>query len=232
MQQQQFRENESANNTGSHYDSETVREVLIRAVEIEKQTEVEAPLTAAQVEALGTEIGLTPEAVRRALGELRPETRASAVRVDTLPTVSQMASALLPGLIYGALLTTLVSVLTLITPSLPRPSWLGGILLTLITAPLPRPPWFGVILFLCVLVVPSLLSLWMGWRRGNRPLASATGLFLTFFAGVTPLIWIGRGYGMPEIFLICLSMAAGMLLGGIGAMARERWEYDQAVNGR
>lgn len=66
---QLFRAEENlAGNDRPRYDSQTVREVLARASEIETQAEPEL-LTVAQVEALGSELGLSPEAVRRALGE-------------------------------------------------------------------------------------------------------------------------------------------------------------------
>ncbi len=59
-------ETTSTSNEAPLYDSEAVRRVLTRATEIEAETE---RLTARQVEALGSELGLSPDAVRRALGE-------------------------------------------------------------------------------------------------------------------------------------------------------------------
>ena len=51
------------------YDSETMRDVLARAAQIETETQADAPMTAAQIETLGRELGLSSDAVRRSLGE-------------------------------------------------------------------------------------------------------------------------------------------------------------------
>lgn len=225
MQHQRFRENENTAGPASPlYDGETVRRVLGRAAEIESQAQqqqAEAPLTPAQVEALGVEVGLSPGAVRRALGELHPGTtsaRADNVRVGSAPTVAQMASTPLPGLIYGALVTLLFY---LAASSGAQPG-----------------AFFRLGFFACALVVPQLLSMWLGWRSGNRKLGMATGFFLAFFACVVAphlalaLAGVGSHIGATEALIIVISVSAGVWLGAGSAMLRERREREQAANGR
>lgn len=65
---QRVYESHSTTNDAPLYDNEAVRRVLTRATEIESQADQEL-LTARQVETLGGELGLSPDAVRRALGE-------------------------------------------------------------------------------------------------------------------------------------------------------------------
>lgn len=67
---QRFQDSENTLPVTPLYDSEAVRRVLARASQIEAQSTNEL-LNAGQVEALGEEIGLSPGAVRRALGEAR-----------------------------------------------------------------------------------------------------------------------------------------------------------------
>ncbi|MBC7809183.1 MAG: hypothetical protein H7145_23860 [Akkermansiaceae bacterium] len=83
---QRFRDEETTISL-PRYNSESVRQILARASEIESRPDTEA-LTPAQVETLGREIGLSPDAVRRALGELHPQTTA-AVAVTAPATVIQ-----------------------------------------------------------------------------------------------------------------------------------------------
>lgn len=65
---QRFRNDHNTEYSPALYDEATVREVLARAAEIEVQSDSEL-LTARQIETLGNELGLSQEAVRRALGE-------------------------------------------------------------------------------------------------------------------------------------------------------------------
>ena len=65
---QRFYESHPTTNDAPLYDDEAVRRVLTRATEIEAETETKR-LTARQVETLGRDLGISPDAVRRALGE-------------------------------------------------------------------------------------------------------------------------------------------------------------------
>lgn len=212
---QRFRDKEHSAGT-PRYDSETVRRVLVRASDIEQQQAAEnQSLTATQIETLGSEIGLSPVAIRQALGEVRPY-RATTTKVDHSPKIWEFVSVPLPGLAYGAVLTAL-----------------HGFCVPRIFSVAPSPA-IELLLFSAVLVVPPLLSLLIGWCRGDRRLSVATSFFLTFFAAIAPKISLslkGHIFGnyttSMEIILLGLSVLNGVLLGWVGAWLRQQAEQKQ-----
>lgn len=94
---QRFHDKERSTET-PRYDSETVRQVLARASDIEQQQAETEALTAAQIETLGSEIGLSSVAVRQALGEFRVGTGQGALQTTQKQiTNSQILAAFLTG---------------------------------------------------------------------------------------------------------------------------------------
>lgn len=92
---QRFRDIENRTTNGAPlYDSESTRNVLARAAQIE----AESVLTTKQVEALGVELGLSPESVRQALGEAAGANKdvATVARSKWPMTRQEFGSAFIP----------------------------------------------------------------------------------------------------------------------------------------
>lgn len=199
------------------YDSETVREVLARASEIETQAEPDL-LTASQVEALGSELGLSPEAVRRALGE-----KTGVGREVVTASRATRRQALVP-----------------LTQEKVKEAYLINLWFALACFPI----MFGVARFmdkgtmpneiamvLCIgmgFVIPFYLALRSGFLTKRVGVATVGGLLtvlLTSFVSFVAL-WTGTrdspGNGVGQVILLMLFL--GAVAGAVGAGARNWWD--------
>lgn len=203
---QRFRDVENRTTDGAPlYDSESVRKVLAQAADIDAQAKTEVPLTAAQVEALGIELGLSSFAIQRALGELQSGSDKS----KKLSALMMFTITMFPGFVYGVLLSIVFYLL------IPVSAW----------------SWEARLLLGMVFIVPLSLSFYFGWKYKDRQLGSATGFFLSFFTILATAFSIellgGEGSTLYEArdFLVCgLLLIVGGLLGGLGGWVWERRE--------
>ncbi len=189
MQRQQFRDDTET--TTPLYDAEAVRQVLARVSEVELQAEP-GDLTPKQVEALGAELGLSPQAVHRALGE-----RVAAPSRPSHLTVAQIIATPLPGFALALLFANLFYYFSPFLIDTPR--------------------WITSVLFSSVLIVPTLLSTLIGYQWRDRRVATMTGFFLCTFAIFAPMVGVGLktgewGYGAPLVSFTVASVI-GVALG-------------------
>lgn len=196
----------------TRYDSGTVRRVLARASELEQQ-EVET-LSAPQIEALGRELGLSPDAVRRALGEVTGgyRTQISSVNTALRPlSVREMLLTPLPGVVYGACVAAFI----LLAPG-------GFSMFDLSTNSLT----VFALQFLFYWLPPA-LALWLGWRRRDWRLGLATGVFIAYvaqYAGPTALS-IKSGFSMNGEYL--MTTLWGAAAGAVGGFLGKRRQEEQ-----
>ena len=228
MQRQTFREETAPSPVAAapRYDAESVREVLARASEIEAAQHEPDALTAEQVETLGAELGLSPAAVRRALGEREHKASPAVLTVPSISarrerlTVAQIVAVPLPGLVYAIALSVCLFTLARFLN--------GAILTTAATA---------FILF-SVFFLPPLLSGWLGWRRGDVRLGLATGFACPALTMLALIVGAGLQSGKwatPDArsaLIIGSSIVAGTFLGWFGAFLRERYEQEQTERAR
>lgn len=208
----------------SLYDSEAVRKVLARASEIESAKEGAAQsemLSPSQIEALGEEIGLSPDAIRRALGEIGRESTngvtasprihpRSAVTATPL-TQEQVKKAALTTLYYSLLCSPVVLLLSHLMYSNTITRALGATLAIIMAV-----------------VIPILLAWRSGYLIRRAGIGAIFGGLTTFFVFLMAVIGesiVGPRFGMgfqPVLyFLITLS---GMIAGATGAVVRNWWE--------
>lgn len=227
---QRFQKSEQGANAARRYDSDAVRHILARASEIESRTEPD-PLTEEQVEALGREVGLSPEAVRRALRkkigvEVGHET-ARETRLLPPITRSDVRSAAQSGLLYSvvalvAMAATLVvghysNDLRYVSPAY----WLMAAGLVIFCM---------IYLFLCPLLFPFLYG-WRrrDWRQGLLLTLALIPMYAVAF-GVAVLIVVSQISirlefgGVPYVPLSVASIASG-IVGGLAG----RWWHDRSL---
>ncbi|MBC8139918.1 MAG: hypothetical protein H7Y38_00600, partial [Armatimonadetes bacterium] len=167
------------------YDSETVREVLARAAQIEQEKQADAPLTAEQIETLGLELGLSPDAVRRSLGEkvgtVAPVKTAITATTQTEPlTRAQLVWGFAPMLIHIVASYLFLSFwVTLPQSRLENVSSIGNFLIIA----------FGT--------VPYLLSAYAGWTTKRVRLSVIGAIYLPlFFYLVLNVMSAASGYNI------------------------------------
>lgn len=198
------------------YDSETVREVLARASEIETQAEPDL-LTASQVEALGSELGLSPEAVRRALGEKIGVGRETMTASRTI-----RRKALVP-----------------LTQEQVKEAYLINLWIALACFPImfvaarfmhsgTMPQEIGIVTYIGIgLVIPFYLALRSGFLTKRVGVAMVGGILTTLLTTFISLIALltapnSNGNGIGQMILLMLFL--GMVAGAMGAGARHWWD--------
>lgn len=220
---QRFRESEDTTQTTPCYDSQTVRQVLARASEIESQPESET-LTAEQVETLGRELGLSPDAIRRALHErVNPNVAQQIVSgTKSLPPITRydVKNAGKLDLLYSSVaFFTLVLSLVLghyhelfdsVSPAVFVPAF--------------------VIIGIYMLLGPSIFPFWYGWRRKDwRQGLLLTAALLPMYGTsigiailvVLALIPIHLSFGGPPYTALVI---ASLLSGIVGGLSGRWWE--------
>lgn len=196
------------------YDSETVREVLARAAQIEQQAQTDAPMTAEQIETLGRELGMSPESVRRALGE-KTTTQYAPVQTRTatepVATQARMKSALLP-LFWLAFLCFPVANLTLVIDR----NWQDVSLMS---------NYFVVVV---ALVVTAFFLFRLGWiiRQQRAALFAATyAPVVTFLTLLAPTMAEGRSMWHLAPFLGSLfTSVLAVFVCGFGMTVGAWWD--------
>jgi hypothetical protein len=219
--QQQFQQTEE-----KRYDAKKLQQVVELATRL--QHEHHETLTAAQVEQMGQDLGLSPEFIRKALVLVEEEeTRAVSVPLESphvyttapVPTqghhtgrLSQRAikQALVPGIVYGVP----VCLLAFLVPPFQH-LYPNAVPLFLITS---------------LIVLPTLLALVTGGLQRSRRAGILGGVAVALAA------WLGivlssvrTPYPPTNNFEICLTallvaLPAGAALGGIGALLRRWWD--------
>lgn len=221
---QLFRELETTTSNNSLYDGEAARKVLARASEIESN-KIEQPkpelLNASQIEALGAEIGLSPEAIRRALGEAREgaildgttSTRTNGRRSSIAVPLTQerVRAAYLPTLWYALLCFPAIFILSRLIQSHTVPQDIGALL--------------GITVSMVIPVVLAFRSGYLTRRAG----VGAIGGFLSTLAiaimvvtAVTMADPVRGGGSVPAAFF--LLALVGAVAGTFGAVAHNWWE--------
>jgi hypothetical protein len=199
------------------YDSETVREVLARASEIEAQTETEL-LTATQVEALGSELGLSPEAVRRALGE-KSGVASEVAKTSTITrdkaleplTQERIKAAYLPNLWYGLVCFPIIFALYRLMHGGTTPSEIGV-------------PMAIAVAF----VVPVYLAFRSGFLTKEARVGAVGGLLTVLL--VSSIALIAGGMAMPGSSMqrvdriVLLVLIIGAAFGALGSGVRHWWD--------
>ena len=218
----------------ARYDSETVRRVLARAHEIEQTAVQDEPLSAAQVEVLAAELGIAPDAVRRAMGEVVGGGVVGGAAVTMRPTSARRAGitqgdvkrALLPGLIYAAVIS-LLCVLYLVVDRLhldSEPVW--NVVMQLLSAAF-------------LLVIPTLVIAVYSARQRTPLLGVLTGAFVVFapmfvisVVAVGWIVWHGQDtHTGDSLASLMLFIAFGGALGG-GSNVFWRWWQGLRANER
>ncbi|MBC8139364.1 MAG: hypothetical protein H8F28_26100, partial [Fibrella sp.] len=197
---QLFRSEENlTSNAAPRYDSEMVRQVLARASEIESQAETEL-LTADQVEALGSDLGLSSEAVRRALGERTDAgsdlgaTSMTGRRRALVPlTQEQVKAAYLPNLWFALICFPIIFGLAKFMYSNAMPSGVGIV--------------FGIGIGF---VIPLYLAFRSGFLAKRVGVATVGGLLTVLIASCISLIALlsatpnSNGHGIEQAILLML----------------------------
>jgi hypothetical protein len=223
---QQLRSEESTPHSLPHFDNETVRQVLLRASAIQEQRQ-QASLSVAQIEALGNELGIAPEAVRQALGELTnapsvASVSSAPIHSETLPlmTVAQMITTPIPGLLYGLFLSYFVRTANS-TLGIPDPA-----------------PYLVALTYAAIFVFPALIAFGSGWLRRDLRAGAIVGAFLTVLPLSTVFLTIGlltgdwRGYGALEQPWITGMLLSCVSLGALGGWLSKRSATEQAEKQR
>ena len=165
---QRFREpTETTTPTAPVYDSETVREVLSRAAQIEQERQEGDTMTAEQIETLGRELGLSPDAVRRSLGEkvgtVAPVQATVATQTEPL-TRAQLIRGFAPLVVHLAVSYFLLSF------------WAG----------LPQSRLESTaqndLLIRASFLLPFLLLAWAGWATKRVRLSIVGAIYLPLFS--------------------------------------------------
>jgi hypothetical protein len=219
--QQQFQQNDE-----KRYDAKKLQQVVELATRL--QHEHHETLTAAQVEQMGQDLGLSPEFIRKALvlveeEEARtvsaPPVRQQVYAAPPVPTqmhhtgrLSKQAikRALLPGIIYGV----------------------PACLLAFLVTPLQRlyPNAVPMFLISSLIVLPPLLALVTGGLQRSRRAGVLGGVAVALAAWLGFVVSSLRSRYIPtNNFDICLmalliGLPAGAALGGIGALLRRWWD--------
>lgn len=204
---QRFHDKERTTET-TRYDSETVRQVLVRASNIEQQQAETEALTAAQIETLGSEIGLSPVAVRQALGEFRVGTGRGALQTTQKQiTNSQAFAAFAMG--FACLLVLLFA------------KWAWGFVHT-------NNPIVGnlavAILYTTVYILPMFSSCRYGWHSRNTMLGMIAGVGVGSAYFVAFCILVSNLKDSLNVFKYALLlMVLSVIAGAVGALARQRF---------
>lgn len=219
---QQLRTDESNEYFLPRFDSDAVRQVLLRASAIHEQQQQET-LSAAQVETLAQELGISSSAVRQALGEATTQNVTPSTTVvnnqETLRplTVAQMITTPLPGLLYGMFVACFVG---------------SGISAVGLPGAV---PYLLVLTISAIYLFPALLAFLLGWIRRDARAGTLVGLFLSILPLVAVSISSGLTMGVWRVHEP--SWAAGMTsgcvaLGSLGGWLRQRWDAEQVERRR
>ncbi len=215
---QMFRtEKQNADTTVPLYDPESVRRVLARASEIETQAETEL-LSVVQVEALGAELGLSPQAVRIALGETVGSSADTGVvagvprrQVRGVLTQEQVKAAFMPNAWYSLVCFFLLAFVARMSHSgtMPNPVGLG-----------------------CAVIIGLLVPVYLAFRSGylsrNIRVGAVGGGLTTALLSIIATISLylavpNAGLQGVEAVILCLT-ALGVCAGMLGAFIRDWWD--------
>lgn len=196
--------------TVRRYDADTVRQVLARASELEQ--EEQDRLSAVQVEALGREIGLSPEAVRRALGEIEHRTGNVQQLQQLRPLRSRaVIDSAMPGLMYAIALSFFVFyVSSNHSSSVPDP-----------------------LILVIAFCIPPLIALVNSWRQRSLLLGLIGGVATTLSALLAICIGATLGSHNPAFgselgMILGAAVLIGLIAALIGDFGRRQFESWQA----
>ena len=220
--------------SGVHLDTDTVRQVLARASEIEQQKDPET-LTVEQVETLGRELGISPEAVRRALGEVAPNTNQQLVHIPRSKRLQQSnyKAALQPVLRFSGLNAAVLFVY--MCTAIANSNFLRS--QNIMESPAKHNVLFSMIMGLAltfIVAAPVLISMTSGWHSrhirtgmlGGLVLGIASVLSTSVVAIPFNLLVTSEGnfglYNPIWGFVMAMPIAC-TFFGGIGGVAWRWW---------
>lgn len=212
---QRFRDQEAI--SAPRFDSQAVREVLARASEIEAEPETEL-LTAAQIETLGAEIGLSPEAVRKALGE---KIGSTAVVAEASPAIHKNVLApLTQEQVKAAYMLNLWYALFSFF-------FLFGVLKFMHGGTTPRETGTPLAI-IAAFGAPIFLAFRSGFLAKRVKVGMVGGLLTTLLVALVSLvagaIVEGNGSLNGVMVILVLVTLLGAIAGGAGAAARHWWD--------
>jgi hypothetical protein len=217
---QRFRTEPVSVSPTQQYDGETARQILARAREIEQSTAQEAnTVSAAQIEALAGELGISPDAVRRALGERSAGASVAPVHTHasrTLPPLTKrdIKAAFVPGLWYAPMVGMFLSWFLVATKS-------GG-------AEFNSSVLWAIVAYFLVFFAAPLLAALHGWRTRDYRQGLIAGAATAVLCGATIAVVFAAGNGSHtgnESFyrMLMMSVVATLLLGMPSGISARWW---------
>lgn len=205
------------------YDPAELERIVGLATRLQQQHQ--ETLDSAQVEQLGTELGISPEHVRRALA-LLDETQQTAPPKPVVVSETPVRGALSKETIRRAVVPSLLSAL----PALLMVPWM--VYYHFYRA---HPVLFPVLTALVLVLVPMVRAAFAGWngvRLRAGALGGAVAGLSAWFVGVIAAFLESRSAIVPgEFLMVMLFLFTGVMasLGLLSALARQWWERRPAT---